>query len=189
MKIRYKLIILTLIAAIVPLFILSSYANSHATSLASESQINILKSITADKSLYINDFMRELSINAKDFASDDGIREYVSKCSEEGYDGTWDGSEYTCELIQKYMKLHEDVNEMYILDNRGTVIAANDTMLMGSPADNKQELEGYLTNNNGISNVIAPKDGNGNTFYVVRRIYSSEGSNAGILCLRIDLSK
>lgn len=188
MKIRVKLILFLLASALIPLLILFFYSNNNFSKLVCDSHSNDLKVMVYDKSLYISEFMINLTGDIKVFSSDKSICEYVDSCSENGYSDNWDDAEYVNEKIRQFMKKNSSVSDMFVLDKRGTIIASHDKNLLGSPCDQFEEFTKIASENNGISGIYPPYSGNGNYFYIVRRIYSDNNTGTGLACEKIDMS-
>lgn len=186
LKIRIKLIASLLMIVIIPVLILSAFTSSKYTNMICNNQISFLKTGSADKAAYINEFQRNLTSELWNFASDDIIRSYVQN---------WDGmaeieeSEYINAEIQNYVKKSPAIINMFILNTEGVVVASYKKDSVGTVMENAEELESYSTKNSGISRIFPPTAGTGNYFYIVKRIYSRNNAKVGLVCQQISLSE
>lgn len=188
MKIRIKLIIAAVIVSLLPMIIMYIIASTKYTDMICKSQIYDLQNINSDKAVYINEILTGLTTNLKTFTSDDIIRKLITD-HENGNDISASPEiDYTRAEILHSMKQSPMIIDMVLFDISGEVICSTDRSAEGTVYELAEELKAYAGVNNGISKIYPPKTGHGNSFYVIRRIYSDTNKHVGFVCQQIDLS-
>ncbi|MBQ5333123.1 MAG: HAMP domain-containing protein, partial [Oscillospiraceae bacterium] len=185
MKIRIKLASLMLIILIIPIIVASAVYSSSCAKTIAKSQINTLGTAVEDRAVYLNLMMESIFNGHKSFTSDKFVREFARHAA----DGTDTAEEaaYINDLIQDTVRFSSGITDMYIVSDKGMIIAANKKEDIGSYDDNYAQYMDYAGSNNGFSEIFPPNSSNKCYMYSCRRIYDLNNKKIGISVQKISL--
>lgn len=187
MKVRLKLITSLILALIIPMIVFYIYSSSQQAEILVDDQFTSLKCITADKAAYTDEFFDNIIERIRIITADESIRQFVSDYS----DGTVteDELEYAQRLINESIKKSDNIIDMYIINNDGLIISAYNSDDSGKYFEQKEQLNTYVSNYSGISEIFPPSKGSTSYFYAVRRIYSPSNLKIGFVCQKISVER
>ncbi|MGN0637499.1 MAG: diguanylate cyclase domain-containing protein [Huintestinicola sp.] len=187
MKIRFKLAGLMLIILIIPMIVVSSVYSSKSADAIVKGQINSLGIINGDRAAYLNEFIGNIILSQKSFTSDNGVREFVEhECSDAHSD---DELKYVNELIRDTVRRSSAVTDMFILNDRGVILAAYKTDMIGQTDSQVNDYISFSGSNSGISGIYPPNSSDKCYFYSCRRVYTPGNKKVGVAVQKVSLEE
>lgn len=185
MKIRFKLAGIMLIILIIPIIIISAVFSSRCSRAVADRQISSLEVINGERAAYLNEFLEKFITIQRSFVTDKEIKSFA----EHSVNGVSEPEElkYANDLIRDIIKRTESVEDMFIVSDRGAVLAAYDTSRVGTYDDKFNNYLTFSTANNGISCIYSPETGGNCYFYICRRVYSPTNEKVGVSVIRVSL--
>ena len=185
MKIRFKLAGIMLIILIIPIIAVYAVYSSKCSKVVTDGQISSLEIINGDRAAYLNEFLEKYIVVQKNFVTDKEVKSFVGNISNNMAEP--DELKYVNDLICDTVKRTENVRDMFIVSDKGIVLAAYDTLKVGTYDDNFMDFLTYSTANNGISCIYPPSSGDSCYFYICRRVYSPTNEKVGVSVIKVSL--
>ncbi|MCI7767777.1 MAG: diguanylate cyclase [Oscillospiraceae bacterium] len=185
MKIRIKLASLMLIILIIPIIMASAVYSSSCAKAIAKVQISTLGSAVEDRAVYLDHMLESLIAGHKSFTTDKAVRGFAQHFAEGSYSP--EESDYVNALIQDTVRLSSDITDMFLLSDKGVVIAAYNKNNIGSTDEKFSDYISYASSNNGISEIFPPTASNKCHLYSCRRIYDLNNKKIGVSVQKISL--
>lgn len=191
MKIRVKLIFVSLLILIIPIIIISSAAGNMLKSSSFDFLASSIENSVGTQAENINFFCERVASRTKNFALMDEVVSYVESTLEEGYEINGKSPEYGRVLTEmEYLNAYGDnMLGAVVVNNAGIVVASySESAKVGRRVSNYKEIFDMALLCNGFSG-FSMSDINGNqspVFTVYRMIYGSDNSKIGVFCATYD---
>lgn len=185
MRVKLKLALVILTAVIVPIIIVNVFSSSHIKNISVELNMQNTDNIISGQAESINYYFEGISASAKEFASLESVKSYVTESNEEGFTVTADSQEYSeiSARLKCMMDLDSSLTKAMIINNSGMIVASADENDVGKRMTKHTALFESATNGNGISSfsMSGEKDSNTPCFSYSKAIYSHNNELLGIV--------
>lgn len=185
MRVKLKLALVILTAVIVPIIIVNVFSSSHIKNISVELNMQNTDNIISGQAESINYYFEGISASAKEFASLESVKSYVTESNEEGFTVTADSQEYSeiSARLKCMMDLDSSLTKAMIINNSGMIVASADENDVGKRMTKHTALFESATNGNGISSfsMSGEKDSNIPCFSYSKAIYSHNNELLGIV--------
>lgn len=185
MRVKLKLALVMLAAVIVPIIIVNIFSSSHIKNISVELNMQNTDNIISGQAESINYYFEGISASAKEFASLESVKSYVTESNEEGFTVTADSQEYSeiTARLNCMMDFDSSLTKAMIINNSGMIVASADENDVGKRMTKHTALFESATNGNGISSfsMSGEKDSNIPCFSYSKAIYSHNNELLGIV--------
>lgn len=185
MRVKLKLALVILTAVIVPIIIVNIFSSSHIKNISVELNMQNTDNIISGQAESINYYFEGISASAKEFASLESVKSYVTESNEEGFAAAEDSQEYLeiTARLNCMMDFDSSLTKAMIINNSGMIVASADENDVGKRMTKHTALFESATNGNGISSfsMSGEKDSNTPCFSYSKAIYSHNNELLGIV--------
>ncbi|MCI7497837.1 MAG: hypothetical protein MSA82_00320, partial [Oscillospiraceae bacterium] len=143
MKIRFKLAGIMLIILIIPIIAVYAVYSSKCSKAVTDGQISSLEIINGDRAAYLNEFLEKYIVVQKNFVTDKEVKSFAGNISNNMAEP--DELKYVNDLIRDTVKRTENAKDMFIVSDKGIVLAAYDTLKVGTYDDDFKDFLTYST--------------------------------------------
>lgn len=185
MRVKLKLALVMLAAVIVPIIIVNIFSSSHIKNISVELNMQNTDNIVSGQAESINYYFEGIFSSAKEFASLESVKSYVTESNEEGFTVTAESEEYSeiSARLKCMMDLDPSLTKAMIINNSGMIVVSADENDVGKHMTKHTALFESATNGNGISSfsMSGEKDSNIPCFSYSKAIYSHNNELLGIV--------
>ena len=153
---------------------------------------NNIAGFTSNRGISINFYLEDITSSAKEFASSENLKKFVSKTNTRSSEA-FSQFEFYPEIISEMETLIQytpSLKEITVINNSGTVVASTDPTDIGEQVSNYSYLCGIASKGNGISSLFLTEKLKGSipVFMVVKNIYSYDNERLGVVYQLYDTS-
>lgn len=185
MNIKTKLIIFMILLIVIPVIAISIFSSSKSESNAVDIIKNNITTITLNQAANIDLYFEEIKTAARELASADALRAYITESNTSGFDPIAENEFYpeVRSKIENFMESDQSLQKVMVINNSGNIIASTNEDDIGGQMDNYTELASLISSNGGFSSLFMSKEEGNNipVFICVRYIYSYDNERQGMV--------